>query len=125
MNIKNLKLAVKRTKTTSVWIEKQIRETDDIEALRVLATSDKVSANTLEELWISAADYGVTLAIAGNVRSSKELLSDIFFDILDNRWNQTWTDVQCEDLFMVLLDNPHTPFEVGEAYKDFIESILY
>lgn len=123
MGYKNLKFVVRRRKTTSRWIDDKIRATDDIEDLRILASSPKVSPHLLEYLWMEVPDYELTLVIARNSRSSPELLRNIFFDIWDNRFGQTWTVEQCDRVFLALLDNSQAPEELIQDMINHIDGM--
>ena len=110
MDYKKLRAKVNNPKTTSKWIEEQIEETDDIKALRILATSQKVSGFTLETLYLAnESDYKLSLAIARNKKSPGPVLASILKFALERLDDKEWEKEYCWEIIDALHKNPKTP----------------
>ena len=83
MNIKKLTKVVRNPKTTAKWIEEEIDKTDseDIERLCVLATSDKLTADACHKLYDFCKSPKLVIAVAKNPVISQSLRTKIGFDV--------------------------------------------
>ena len=120
MDYSLLSFLVNNPKTTEKWVNKQIRETTDIKAMRILATSRKASPLMLDALWSEEFDYEIGLALAKNEKSSPVLLKSIISFLLDRIEDGDWDEEECQEMMAALRANPQTPedaFDEAEYQK--------